>query len=217
MNASNKLAKHPPSELYAGKALEAAIAIQKRDSKALARLLQAAPGICKDRGLKELPLLVWAMGNDNSESFKMLLKAGASPDDYFFMQGVKMSVLTLATGAEKPDFFLDLLAAKANPNGLPESEPPLFTAFYCHKEDRFDHLVDIGADLNHADETGKTVLMVVCLARDYVKALSFVNRGAKLDAKMKNGTTLRRIIEKFPLNPQTEQGRAQLKLKAMIE
>lgn len=217
MNTDNKLAKHSPSELYTGKALEAATAIQQKDAEALARVMHASPGTCKDRGLKELPLLVWAMGNDNRAAFELLLKSGAPPDDYFFMQGAKMSVLTLATGADKSDYFRLLLAAKANPNGLPESEPPLFTAFYSHKDDRFELLLGAGADVNHADETGKTVLMVVCLARDYVRALSLIKKGAKVDARMTNGTTIRRIIEKFPLNPQTEQGRAQLQLKAMIK
>lgn len=217
MNTDNTLAKYSLSDLYTGKALEAATAIQKNDIESLARVLYDSPDTCKDRGLQELPLLVWAMGNDNLAAFELLLKSGAPPDDYFFMQEVKMSVLTLATGGKKPDYFRFLLAAKANPNGLPESEPPLFTAFYSHNNDRFDQLLSAGADLNYADETGTTVLIVVCLARDYVRALSLIKLGAKVDAQMTNGTTIRRIIELFPLNPQTEQGRAQLQIKEMID
>lgn len=129
----------------------------------------------------------------------------------------RMSLLTLCTGATEPYYFNTLLAHKANPNGLPESEPPLFTAFYSDKDDRFDQLLKAGADINHADETGKTILITISLARDYQRALRLVKQGADVNVRMKNGTNLHKIIDKFPLPPATEQGRAQQQLKAMLK
>lgn len=217
MKADNPLLKYSPADFYEGAALKAAQAIRAGDISALNSALKTGPDVAKSRGLKNLPLLAWAIGHDNKAAFDALLKAGAPADDFMLVNDARMSMLTLATGGTEPHYFNALLAYKANPNGLPESEPPLFTAFYSHKDDRFDQLLKAGADINHVDETGKTVLITISLARDYQRALRLVKQGADVNVQMKNGTNLRKIIDKFPLPPATEQGRAQQQLKAMLK
>lgn len=216
MKADNPLLKYSPADFYEGAALQAAKAIRADDMPALAAALKTRPDVAKSKGLKHLPLLAWAVGHENKAAFDLLLKAGAPVDDFMLVNDARMSMLTLATGATEPHYFNALLAHKANPNGLPESEPPLFTAFYSHKDDRFDQLLQAGADINHADETGKTILITVCIARDYQRALRLVKQGANVKVEMKNGTNLEKIIGKFPLPPASEQGKAQQELKALL-
>jgi uncharacterized protein len=217
MTPENPMLHYDSAEFYQSAALDAAKAIRSHDHAALALILRSNPSVAKDRGMKNLPLLVWACSHDDPQAFEMLLKAGAPPDDFFLVQGSRMSILTLATGAQKEDYFNLLLTYKANPNGLPKSEPPLFTAFYSHKESRFNRLLDAGANINHADETGKTILMVVAISRDYQRALGLVERGANVQVEMSNGTNLRKIIERFPLSASTEQGVAQRKLQNLLK
>lgn len=217
MNADNPLLKHPVDEIYEGIALQAALAIRESNIKQLESSMNQHPEIAKDRGFKNLPLLVWSMGHGNTEAFRVLLKAGAPPNDYFLVNEQRMSLLSLATGAESEEYFELLLSNKANPDGLPGTEPPLFTAFYTHKDDRFERLLQAGANINASVETGQTVIMTVALSRNYRRALRLAQQGADLNAEMSNGTNLRKIIEKFPLPPDSVQGQAQRQLKALIK
>lgn len=214
---SNPMLKQNPAEYYSGESLQAALAIRSGDDKALDSLLAQSPALAGSRGEKDLPLLAWAMGHNNPEAFKRLLDAGAPPDDFFMVGEARMSLLSLATGTESPQWLELLLKYKANLNGLPDTEPPLFTAKYAHKLDRFEQLLQAGADINHPDETGKTIIMVFAIARDYEMALQLAKRGANVNAITNNGTTIRKIIERYPLESGTPQGDAQAELARMLK
>jgi ankyrin repeat protein len=212
----NPMLQHVPAEFYSGESLKAAEAIRSSDYSLLADLLKQAPNVAGSRGDKNLPLLAWAMGHNDPKAFALLLEAGASPNDFIMVEDAKMSLLSIATGAESAQFFDLLLAHKADPDGLPETEPPLFAARYAHKQDRFERLLQCGADLNHCDKTGKSVLLILVLARDYQQALQLVRRGADVNVRMKNGTSIRKLIERYPLPSDTPQGRAQTELARLL-
>ncbi len=217
MSNQNPMLKHSPADFYSGEALHVAEAIRNGDYSGLSALLKQSPQVATSRGEKNFPLLAWAMGHNDPKAVKILLEAGASPNDFFMVEEAKVSVLSLATGAENPEFFELLLAHKADPNGLPETEPPLFTAEYANKFDRFERLLQSGANLNHADETGTTVVMICVLANDYLRALELVKRGADVNVHMKNGNSIRRIIDRYPLLPDSQQGRAQAELVRFLK
>lgn len=219
MTSANQspMLKHDPADYYSGNAVQAAEAIRDHDHLKLGRILIQSPAVARNRGKKDLPLLAWAMGHNDPASFKLLLQAGANPNDYLVVQDGKMSLISVATGAENSQWLDLLLQHKANPNGLPDTEPPLFTARFAHKPDRFERLLKAGADLNHPDETGKTVIISCVMANDYIGALKLVKCGADPNVKMKNGTTVRKIIERFPLPPNTPQGDAQVELTRLLE
>lgn len=215
---SNPMLKHNPSDYYSGESLQVALAIRSGDDKALDSLLVQSPSLAASRGEKNLPLLAWAMGHNSPEAFKRLLDAGAPPDDFFMVGEAKMSLLSLATGAEDSQWLELLLTYKANPNGLPETEPPLVTAFFAHKMDRFKLLLKAGADINHPDELGITVILDVAISRDYQTALELVKLGADVNAQSDDGKiSLRNIIDRYPLEQDAPQGQAQAELARMLK
>jgi ankyrin repeat protein len=212
----NPMLRHDPADFYSGDDLKAAEAIRKFDQAALTAVLLKEPKVAASRGRKDLPLLAWAMGHNNPPAGKLLLQAGAPPDDFIRIKTAKMSLLSVATGAERDDFFKLLLSHRADPNGPPDTDPPIFTAVYTEKFDRFDRLLEAGADANRTDGAGKTILMVLAMVNEYERALKLVDRGADVNARMNNGTTLAEIVREYPLPPDTVQGRAQEKLRSKL-
>jgi len=208
----NSLLLRPPSEFYHGDALGIAEAIRQSDHSTLTLLLKRTPGVVSDRGQKNLPILAWAMAHDDVTAFRLLLESGAPTDDFFLVEKAKWSLLSLAAGAQNTAFFDLLLTHHADPNGLPGTEPPLVTAYYARKQDRFDRLLAAGADINHPDKIGRTVILSAVLGNHYAQALDFVSRGADLHVEAKNGMSIRTLIDRYPLPPDSDEGRAQAEL-----
>ena len=77
-------------------------------------------------------------------------------------------------------------------------------------------LLDAGADLNHRDDTGSTALLQLAFQNDYKRALTLVRRGADVNVEMVNGTSLRLLIERYPLPPASPQGMAQAEMKRLL-
>jgi ankyrin repeat protein len=215
MSTQNPVLSRAPSEFYSGDDLKAAEAIRNQDYSLLEEVLHRSPKVIASRGKKGVPLLAWAMGHNDPKAFKILLELGASPNDFFLVENVKTSLLSAATGAEKPDFFDQLLVHRADPNGLSDSEPPLFTAIFGHKNDRFAKLLRAGANINHPDRTGKTAIMVFVGLNNYREALNLARKGADVNVQMKNGNTIKKMIDRYPLPFDTPQGQAQVKLKKL--
>lgn len=216
MNGQNPILRHPAVEFYSGYTLKIAQAIRIKDYGAIANLLKQYPASARDRGSKDFPLLGWAIGHNDPKAFELLLNGGAAPDDAIPIEGGKMSLVSLATGAERPEFLELLIAHKVSPNGPPNTEPPLFTAYYAHDAERFTKLLKAGANLNHKDGTGKTVLLIVVLANDYQQALALVKQGADVHVRTNGGTSIAKIIEKYPLLPNTPQGKAQQEIAKLL-
>lgn len=216
MTQDNPLLQRPPADFYEGPAEQVAEAIREGNHSRIRELLSQSPAAAGDRGTQDLPMLVWAMAHDDLQAVRILLEAGAPPDDFFLVNGARMSILALATGAENDKFLKLLLEHHANPNGLPESVPPLFVALRSRQMDRFDLLLAAGADPNHGDRTNATAVIVAALANDYRLVLRLIGMGADPTVKMTNGTDLQRIIDRFPLPAETDQGKAQREVAALL-
>ncbi len=216
MNTSNPMLAHQPEEFYTGATLGAAIAIRQRNYPALRAAIKQSSVCLTDRGNKDLSLLGWALGHDDPESFNLLLDAGASPNDFLMIQGSKTSLISIASGAKKLDYLKLLITHKANPNGLPGTEAPLSTALLSGHRERMELLVAAGADLNVPDSAGATAIIEVVLANDYILALKLVAMGANPNVVMKNGNSIRKAIDRFPLPENTPQGEAQRKLLKLL-
>jgi ankyrin repeat protein len=216
MKQADPLLHQTPADYYAGPALDMAQAIRSRDHAGLESLCRSHPASASSTGLSGLPLLVWAMRHNDPASTEILLKAGASVDVTFPYGNWRMSAVSLAAGMENP-LFLDLLLAwRANPAGLPDTEPPLFTAIKNSRTDHLPVLIKAGANLDQQDSAGKTAVHIAALAGDWKTALALVNMGANPRASLKNGVTLNTLIEKFPLAASHPQHAAQADLSARL-
>jgi ankyrin repeat protein len=220
MEKENPIFRHAPSEFYSGEALQAAEAIRNRDYSTLAAILNKSPSVAANRGKKEVPLVGWAMSHDDPKSVKLLLDAGAPANDYIFDKDDKMSLVGLATGAKRPDHLELLLSHGGNPNGLPGTEPPLFIAMILKdplRDERFERLLKASADPNQQDDVGVPIIFHCADLNDYQKALELVKLGADPNLMDRRGSSLRKIIEQFPLVSSTPQGRAQAELARMLK
>lgn len=216
MDPNNPLLRHDPAELYSGEALQLATAIRQGAHPTLRDLVRSHPAAVHDGGRQNLPLLAWAIGHRDPESVEILLKAGADPNTTMPFGTWRMSLVSLAASAEDPRFLDLLLAHRADPAGLPDTEPPLFTAIKEERYDRVDALLKAGADINQQDAAGKTPIMIMALTGDYPQALAYARRGANPRIAMKNGTTLERLITRHPAEPGSPRALAQAELLALI-
>lgn len=216
MDPTNPILRHDPSELYFGDALQLAAAIRRGERSTLRDLVRSHPDAVNDQGRQHLPLLAWAIGHRDPEAVEILLSAGANPNTTMPFGAGKMSMVSLAASAEDPRFLDLLLAYRADSAGLPDTEPPLFTAIKAERYDRVDALLKAGADINQQDAAGKTPIMMMALAGDYPQVLAFARRGANPRISMKNGTTLERVITRFPAEPGSPQALAQAEILALI-
>jgi ankyrin repeat protein len=123
-----------------------------------------------------------------------------------------MSLISLAASMENPGFIALLLAYRANPAGVPDTEPPLFSAVKADRYDRIETLLNAGADINQQDSVGKTMILMMAFTGDYPQVLAFVKRGADPRIPMHNGTTLEGVISRFPAQPGTPEHAAQTEL-----
>lgn len=216
MDPNNPLLRHDPAELYAGDALQIATAVRQRAHARLRDLVRSAPDAVHDGGPRHFPLLAWAIGHRDPDALEILLQAGASPNTTMPFGTDRMSLVSLAASAEDPRFLDLLLAYRGDPAGPPNTEPPLFTAIKAGRYDRVEALLKAGAHINQQDAAGKTPLMMMALSGDYPQALAYTRRGADPRITMKNGTTLERVLTRFPAEPGSPQALAQAELLALV-
>jgi ankyrin repeat protein len=204
--------KYDPADFYTGPALKMAEAVRRQDYVTLRALAVGHPNAIDSTGQKGLPLLAWTMGHDDPAAAEILLRAGARPDVTFPFGDWKMSLISLAASMENPGFIALLLAYRANPAGVPDTEPPLFSAVKADRYDRIETLLNAGADINQQDSVGKTMILMMAFTGDYPQVLAFVKRGADPRIPMHNGTTLEGVISRFPAQPGTPEHAAQTEL-----
>jgi len=106
----------------------------------------ADPNLC---GPRYCPLQLAMMLRDGlqaRELVELLLQAGADANQFDRAQRTRLVPLAAAAGRDL-GFVQQLITAGANPNGIPDAVPPLFSAAANGKQETVDYLVAHGADL----------------------------------------------------------------------
>ncbi len=215
--SNNPMLAHAPEEFYTGISLASAKAIRQKDAAKLKELLRSPDFNPGDRGLKDMPLVVWAASHGNIAAVRDLLAAKVPANDTFKVGQINYNLVALATGAEDPDFLSALLQAGGNPNGLPGTEAALFTAIHGKRWDRLELLIQHGAKIDLPDEAGVTPVMELAYVREYDQVLKLLKLGASPDHKSGIGMSLRSIMSKYPLDPASEKGQAQRRVLQYLE
>jgi len=136
----------------------------------------------KNCGFPATPLWYAYTRGRNEKLYKYLLKQGANPDHCWWAMSwfddVDAGKLWLKHGAEIDEI------------------DQLFVGTYGWKRYKFaEWLLDLGADVNAADEKGNTALMIAVKRKDEDAIRFLVGRGADPTAKNADGRSARDIAE----------------------
>jgi ankyrin repeat protein len=164
-----------------------AAAVRNGDDK-LARELVAAganPDAVDDKGV---PLLQWAMLQQDRGAYRLLLDLHADP-----ARGNADGQTALHLAAMgKDEFWLDDLLERGVSPDVPNTvtgAPPLFDALRARLPDNVDRLLKAGARLDTHDRSGTTPLHQAALVNDPASVLKFLEAGADPRATDRNGAT----------------------------
>ncbi|GAB3311059.1 ankyrin repeat domain-containing protein [Luteimonas notoginsengisoli] len=164
-----------------------AAAVRDGDDR-LARELVAAganPDAVDDKGV---PLLQWAMLQQDRGAYRLLLELRADPT-----RGNADGQTALHLAAMGKDaFWLDDLLERGVSPDVPNTvtgAPPLFDALRARLPDNVHRLLEAGARLDTHDRSGTTPLHQAALVNDPASALEFLEAGADPRATDRSGAT----------------------------
>jgi ankyrin repeat protein len=219
----NPIYKYDPEFFFADKDLVIAQAIRAGDHKKLKQLAADHKEYIDSHGTKDVPLTLYAAMHRDWESLSILLEAGALANDtstYLSEGEVRSSLLSLAVQSKYDSFMNYLLAHGANPDGVEGTEPPLITLVHFGglKHDirernirlnRMQRLLDSGADVNVNNEAGVSAVMEMAYTRRYEMVLLALQQGADFGYQDERGASLLTIMERWPLDINSEVGQDQ--------
>jgi uncharacterized protein len=184
-------------------------AIEASDIAEINRLVAGGANV-NAKGKDNMTPLLWAFPDKKPECFKRLLELGADPNvaiksDLNTRGGFAAgdSVTHMACRTEFPGYFEAVFAHGGDPNFVRnwhiKGITPLFAVIMgagSNKNSKVHVLVDKGAELNHADSTGTTPVMVaVGWGGSYDLAITLLNAGADYNTyKPKSNTKLVHIV-----------------------
>ncbi len=207
---TNPMLAHQAEEYYSDSvSIKIASAIQKDDIDLLEDLVKSPDFKPEDHGKRDVSLILWAASLDNINAISVLIKAGVPVDDVMVFNRINMNMVSIAVSSRNPEFLKILLDEGANPNGVGDTEAPLITAIFAKRWDRFDLLINKGADIEKQDDAGVTPLIQLALVSEYEQVLKLLKLGANPEHKTILGMSLRTVIDKFPLDLSSEAGKAQ--------
>jgi len=163
-------------------------------------------------GIKNLTPLMWSLCKRNIKGFKCLLENGADPD--IQLDG-DTSVVSWAAMASNPYYLKLALKHGGNPNleNPKNKRTPLFeSVMYLDSIKHLEILLDAGADINHQDKCGETVLHVAAGQDHYNLIYYLIEKGADPTIKDIWGYTLVYSIEGQLIDPNSEQAKYRLKV-----
>ena len=212
----NPVKQVSPAELYAEPTVELATAIHSEDDPAVRQLLASGRFDLGDRGLRNMPLVLYAASLGNYGAMEQLLTAGAPANDQCDIGYGPMSILEVAVGSKNERFMNLLLDFGASPDGVNGTDPPLFRAIMTEQWDRMVRLLDAGADVNRTNSVGEPPITRLALIDRYDKVLYLLQRGADPNVGTEVEQDLAGMIAAFPLSPSTEAGQWQQQVKLFL-
>jgi len=179
---------YAPEKFFESRELDAAKAIRDGRNEQLPNLLQ---GLDLNRpGQKEMTLLWFAIQEKNFEAIKMIVRAGANPEDHI-VQGVGTAV-SFALQNKDLRYLSALLDGGLPANHTVEDNTPLIQRAAGAEGATLDHvklLVERGADLNVQDSIGGTALLSAINTNQPDRAFYLVEQGADLNKLTTRGVS----------------------------
>jgi ankyrin repeat protein len=182
-----------PSKTFTDPAAALLADAVKAGDEARIRKLVADGANPNAQGERGLPMLQFAMLNQNRRSFETLLAVGADPargDDG------GTTAVHLAAQADTPYWLETLLARGASPdtpNTITQSTP-LMAALMTERQDNADRLIKAGARLDAVDRQGNTALHVAAQINDAGRVLKLLQAGASPNLKNAQEVTFQRYL-----------------------
>lgn len=164
-----------------------AAAVRDGDDR-LARELVAAganPDAVDDKGV---PLLQWAMRQQDRGAYRLLLDLRADPTRGNADGQTALHLAAMGKDAFWLDDLLDRGVSPDVPNTV-TGAPPLFDALRARLPDNIDRLLKAGARLDTRDRSGTTPLHQAALVNDPASVLKFLEAGADPRATDRSGAT----------------------------
>lgn len=195
------VAKNPPASFFSGPLLLAATAIARNDLAALNSEISSKPIDLNAPGASDMRLVSYAAGCKNWAAFDFLVAHGATLNFSFRRGQTVQSFMGLAASAKDDELFKKMIAARADPNGVPEAPFPDMNAVEQGRVDNFWTLIRLGANINQKDRNGTTLLMRLAYRGDYDIILKLIERGADTRPISKLNKSLTSIVRQHPVDP----------------
>ncbi|MEA1673577.1 ankyrin repeat domain-containing protein [Nitrospirillum sp. BR 11163] len=161
-----------------------------------------APGGVNTVGRDGATGLLMAVERHNLAMVDALLKAGANPDG-----APDRAPLHLAVSVRDLTMVKRLLAAHADPNATMGTETPLYMAGVMGEIPAAQALLDAGADINKADEVGKTPILAAAAADNWQTVAFLLDHDVSLWADA-DGMTVAQFAQNSRILPNNPNGEA---------
>lgn len=187
-------------------------AAESGDWDELNKLLPPCSKLLSSTADTGMTMLQWTLANNNEKAFRLLLRAGAKPDQ----PGLDGdTVIHDAAGHRNPKWLKLLLENGASPNvgNSANGATPLVRALIAERDEQFEMLLKAGTNPNLADATGNTPLHVAAqINKPWHVYMLLTNRADPADPFLRNaqGQTFQRYLfmtEDGLLNKRTREGR----------
>lgn len=147
------------------------------------------------RGINNLTPLFWALREQNKKGFVRLLEVGAVSNIVFDDGRTLIHWATLV----KDSFYLaKILEYGGDPNVIDERmrRTPIFEAVAPSGKHNLDLLIKAGANINHQDKSGYTVLIRAAILNQYDVVYKLLQAGANYQLESNNGISLANVVAK---------------------
>ena len=144
-------------------------------------------------GYKGMTPLLWAMACHNAAGMKVLLEQGADPNRVFDEAGD--TPVIMAASGDSVESLKVLLAHGGNPNASNETDNALSASLTEGQFENYYALLAAGADVNKADEGGRTAANAAVALGYFDKVLEMLNHGYTFDLPRLYKITLIRIVD----------------------
>lgn len=194
-------AKQLPADLFSADPGKQQIArvIANEGRSAIERTITDG-GVANLRGDKGLPLLVWALLNENRVAFTILLEKGADANvvDASIPHDSR-HLLSMATQLKDDYWIRELLSHGANVNkkSLYLGQSAVYFAISKRRGSIVQLLAKTGIDFSQKNDAGYTPALFAAMNNDFESAFLLLQAGAPIDQRSKSGKTVGDYVAEY--------------------